>query len=425
MDNQKNLLNVDLDEVAEAGKKENKRNKKLLILGAVVAVILVVAIGAVSLHTRNANRETNYQTALSALESDDYDTAISLFQQLNDYKDSATLLETAEFAKEFTTSEVYAKFEKSTKAYIDTCLENGYANGSCSYNAKEKVVTISAQHSKEMDEGIDFDNFTPELLAAWIGMTTANDNLTKTVYTTFVEDDYPVDCQYILTDSTGEILYSAVNGQTTYTCLDVASMTEKMQEEVYSQIAVLVDSEQYQEAYNYWNSINANDTYTLSYKNLSDYYYYAEAMKDYHEEGTAIHQVLSALEKVSENFKNVKELRQLLSVPGELDGIYEKPYESEWLGVSEILVERIEIQGDNISLYWYRKDRNRVEGSYGRGTLLWQIENGVPTFVTAKCGIHKVEIQQNSNGLTVKWMTELYSQQEVDSYKSGAYTKVS
>ena len=71
-------------------------------------------------------------------------------------------------------------------------------------------------------------------------------------------------------------------------------------------------------------------------------------MKDYHEEGTAIHQVLSALEKVSENFKNVKELRQLLSVPGELDGIYEKPYESEWLGVSEILVERIEIQGDNI-----------------------------------------------------------------------------
>ena len=423
MDNQKNLLNVDLDEIAEAGKKENKRNKKLLILGAVIAVILVAAIGAVSLHTRNANRETNYQTALSALESNDYDTAISLFQKLNDYKDSATLLETAEFAKEFTTSEVYAKFEKSTKAYIDTCLENGYANGSCSYNAKEKVVTISAQHSKEMDEGIDFDNFTPELLAAWIGMTTANDNLTKTVYTTFVENDYPVDCQYILTDSTGEILYSAVNGQTTYTCLDVASMTEKMQEEVYSQIAVLVDSEQYQEAYNYWNSINANDTYTLSYKNLSDYYYYAEAMKDYHEEGTAIHQVLSALEKVSENFKNVKELRQLLSVPGELDGIYEKPNEDRF-GVSKTMVVRIEIQGDNISLYLCQKDKNNeVFLSFGRGTLLWQIENGIPTFATARCLPYKVEIQRSAAGLTVKWMTDY--NQEVDSYKSGAYTKVS
>ena len=112
-----------------------------------------------------------------------------------------------------------------------------------------------------------------------------------------------------------------------------------------------------------------------------------------------------------------------MSVPDELDGIYEKPSESEWFGVSEILVERIEIQGDNISLYWYRKDRNRVEGSHGRGTLLWQIENGVPTFATAKCPPYTVEIQRSATGLTVKWMTDY--NQEVDSYKSGAYTKVS
>ena len=420
MENQKNLLNADLNAIAEAGKKENKRNKRLLALGAVITVILAVVIGAISLHMH----ETDYQTALAALESDDYDIAISLFQKLDNYKDSAALFEAAEFAKEFTTSEVYERFEKDSKEYINTCLENGYAAGSYSYNAKEKMVTISIQNSKEMDDGFDFDNFTPALLSAWVGLTAAHDNLTETIYTTFVEYGYPIDCQYVLTDSAGNLLYSTVNGQSTYTCLDVTSMVEKMQEEVYSQIVALVDSEQYQEAYNYWQNVNVNDIYTLDYKNLTDYCHYAEAMIEYHrEEGVAIHFVLSTLEKIPDNFKNVKELRQLLSVSNELDGIYEKPCEDEYFGPSETLVERIEIQGDNISLYLYRKDKDQTTFYYGSGTLFWQIENGVPISATAKCSFYRVEIQKNATGLTVKWMTDY--DEEIDPYKSGTYTKIS
>ncbi len=131
-------LDVDLDAIAAAGKEEGKRKRILLIVFTVVIIVAAIIAALTYQHIQAVNRENTYQEALAAQEAGDYETAITLFQELKDYKDSIAQLSEAEFEQELTTSDVFAEWESLASEYIDTLLESGYYSGEYSYSAQER-----------------------------------------------------------------------------------------------------------------------------------------------------------------------------------------------------------------------------------------------------------------------------------------------
>lgn len=87
-----NLLDVDLDAVLVEGKKKSKKKWKKLVIAAVALIVVVIAVVIFYQHTE---RETAYQEAITAQETGDYEKAVSLFEELGDYKDSKEQMEAA------------------------------------------------------------------------------------------------------------------------------------------------------------------------------------------------------------------------------------------------------------------------------------------------------------------------------------------
>ncbi|MCC8079781.1 MAG: hypothetical protein LIO57_06965 [Oscillospiraceae bacterium] len=339
-----------------------------------------------------------------------------MFQELKDYKDSIAQLSEAEFEQELTTSDVFAEWESLAGEYIDTLLESGYASGEYSYSAQERMVTILMCQSEAMDAGIDFANLSPELLASWVAMVEDIDTVTNITHTTFADNSYSIDCQYTLTDSSGELLYSSVNGETTYTCVDVESAMTAAQEALYLQVVELVDSEQYQTAYDFWNNNNADGFYTLDYKDLSDYYYYAEALKNYDEsQPIMLNSYLWDLKKVTSNFKDTDErITSVKAVIQSLNGTYfDKNGEY-----------RIVISGDMVQIDLWNKLRNISSFDYTKHSsadgISWAMQNGIPQYAEVDCFAWIFKLTPISNGMNVEVTTRTG---EYDANMSGTYTK--
>lgn len=155
----------------------------------------------------NAQHNANYQSALADMAGGNYAAAAETFRALGTYKDSAAQLENAEFAQEFTASDIYAKWEDSTDTFIDTCLANGYSDGSHHYDAAQRAAVICVTQSAEMDAGIDLDDLSPDLLAAWVNLTESYNTMTETTYSVFSEAGYDAASMVELTDSQGNLLY--------------------------------------------------------------------------------------------------------------------------------------------------------------------------------------------------------------------------
>lgn len=87
-DQEVSLLDVDLDAVLAEGKKKSKKKQKNLVITVAALIALGIAGFLTYQYSQNAKREATYQEAVTAQEAGDYNTAISLFGEVGDYKDS-------------------------------------------------------------------------------------------------------------------------------------------------------------------------------------------------------------------------------------------------------------------------------------------------------------------------------------------------
>ncbi|MCB6499463.1 hypothetical protein LI148_03035 [Colidextribacter sp. 210702-DFI.3.9] len=416
------LLDVDLDAIETAGKAAGAQNKRRLLLGGSIAAILLVLSALVGFVALNAQHNANYQSALADMAGGNYAAAAETFRALGTYKDSAAQLENAEFAQEFTASDIYAKWEDSTDTFIDTCLANGYSDGSHHYDAAQRAAVICVTQSAEMDAGIDLDDLSPDLLAAWVNLTESYNTMTETTYSVFSEAGYDAASMVELTDSQGNLLYSSCNGAAEFTSVDTARAKAAAYEELYQKITSLVDAGEYQQACDYCAANSVNDFYELDYKDLADYYYYAQALSGYSETNAFyLSDYLSALQAITPGFKDVSS--RITSVqPGieSLNGTY-----SLAMPDSSILEYRITINGDFISIDMWRTDKNRSTWNFMQHSssrrIPWHMANGAPQYAEVNCSAWIFKLTPVSDGLNVEVTTTTNGSRDPE--MSGTYLK--
>lgn len=402
------LLNVDLDAIVVKGKKESKKNRLIAIMFVIIGVVSF----ALYQYNLTVKRESVYQEALTAQKAGEYKTAISLFQELGDFQDCQFQLEETTFAYDFIMSKTFTDlFDRALSEF-----DEGDDTVGIKYDINNRTVILSKVIPKVNLERID-----PAALVYLAPIWNKADIFTNDVYQKFPIHGYSsISCTFEFKDEEGNLLYSVNNGKTVYSYMDMETVKTLAYEEIYSNIVGLVNEEKYQAAYDYWNLNDIDNFYDLEYKDLSDYYYYAIALIGCDKtQPNKVSQRLSILEKVSSNFKDVKQLTDMWK-PFDLDGVYEKPEEEN--GPSTVLKIHIIISGDRAYLYLYDANEKSYRFMYGAGDITWVIENGKPSYGTAKCQPYAIKLIPHSNGMTVEWRVDW--SQEFDSYKSGTYTKL-
>lgn len=80
-----------MDQQKEEQVNRGQKKKFLIVALITVAIVSAVIVGT-TVYQQNRNEE-KYQTAITAKENGNYETAITLFQELGDYKDSTNMLQ--------------------------------------------------------------------------------------------------------------------------------------------------------------------------------------------------------------------------------------------------------------------------------------------------------------------------------------------
>lgn len=291
------LLNTDIDTIVKTGKSKNR--KKFILLSA--SLLLVCIVGALLVYTQYyAKKEALYAEATKAIGEGDYVTAQNLLEQIGEYKDSSKiLLEKVEFAVDLTSTSEYANMQ----TLVLETLTPEDPEATFGYDLDREAISIS-------NRVLDFDTTlldepTPEIVIAWASMCESADQLTDTLYDVFSEAGYSqIKCILSIYDEEWDtLLYEAANGRTTFNILDVEDAESQMYEEVYEQIVAYVDTGDYQEACDYWDSLEGY--YSEDYEDLQDYVKYAEAVKEYQSEEVPLEDALNAFEEITPGFKDI------------------------------------------------------------------------------------------------------------------------
>lgn len=132
---QQSLLDVDLDTIVAEGKKQNKKNKKKIVIATIVALCMLAGGIAVSIVREEAARAEAYNKAVLLSESGQYTKAIEAFTALGNYKDSAEQLD----------KNVEKNEEVQCKAAMATSLKKAYTQLKTlpdSYSFKKEMLAI-------------------------------------------------------------------------------------------------------------------------------------------------------------------------------------------------------------------------------------------------------------------------------------------
>lgn len=414
MGQETNLLDVDLEAIVEEGKRKSKKKRRNFVIAAVALVAVAIAMFFI-------NRETTYQKAVAAQDAGNYETATLLFEKTGNYKDSKEQLTDTQFAEDF--RETFESFsEINNRAFANS---RGYGID-IRYDVHNREVVMKDTISEKEEEEFLAEQIKPKFLAMWCSMCSSLDSITENAATGFSFNGYDVDCRFVLLNGGGETLYSTTNGVVTESRIEgIEEAVAAAYEELYSQMVALVDGEKYQEAYEYWND-NCGDFYTLDYKDLADYYHYANALKDYKKEKPVfVNQVVDALREVSPNFKDTTALMNLYEPVADLDGTYVKPDEEKLFGMSSSLEYQIIVDDDSVRVISWSKYRNEVVADYGGGAMpiAWVIENGKPIYAEIESLPYMWKVTPMSGGLNIEWQTTYDN--EIDFSRSGIYTKQS
>ena len=164
------------------------------------------------------------------------------------------------------------------------------------------------------------------MIPLYISLCRAIDETSGVMREAFLKDGFSVNCLMENVGSDDELLYSSLNGEETYSLIDVTAYAEKIYGNCYQAIKRAVDSGDYASACKIWNDFNSDGWYSLDYENIADYYYYAEAMEAYlSSEENALSDVVAKFSKVSSGFKDTNEiLSNIDELRASVNGKYKK-----------------------------------------------------------------------------------------------------
>lgn len=143
-------------------------------------------------------------------------------------------------------------------------------------------------------------------------------------------------------------------------------------EELYTNIVKAVAVENYEEAYDLWHQYESDNRYSLTYKDLSDYYHYAAGLKGYvGAQEVCLNEVKTALEQVSKGFKRASfYLDEVNLLCESVHGAFVKPAPAS-------SVYRMDIKRDGTADLQFDQPKSYTNVSYIKGEkVIWTLEDG-------------------------------------------------
>lgn len=327
-DKLKEMLDVDVSKIAEEGKKNNRFKLQKIIVFTVLAVVIgIVAFLGL--------KETAYRKALTLADEGNYAEAITAFENLKGYRDSKKNAEKATLAEKFMDSTVRntqsVQLSKGLSRY-KTIFADVDFDTSFDWRTETFIIQIFSDNLSKSDMEVT-DELTSAILPSFMALCHDIDKNSQSIQTACkVSGGYSVDCSIECIGTDGELLYSSLNGEEKTSCIDIAATEDKLYGPSYQKMVDAVDAKEYAKCYETWDVLNADGYYDLSYKDISDYYYYARAMSAYtSSEAVSLSQLKSDLKNISEDFRNTKDIKAKITEIAEsagsvMNGTYHKDF---------------------------------------------------------------------------------------------------
>ncbi len=325
-DKLKEMLDVDVSKIAEEGKKSNRSKLQKIIVVTVLAVVIgiVAYLGL---------KETAYRKALTLADEGNYAEAMTAFENLKGYRSSKENAERVTHANNFMKSAVsHAQSEQLSKelSSYKTVFTDINFDTSFDWRTEAFIIRVSSDNFSKSDMEVT-DELASAILPSFIALCHDIDRSSQSIQNACkVSGGYSVDCSIECIGTDGEILYSSLNGEEKISCIDITAAEETLYGQSYQKMVDAVDAKEYAKCYEIWDVLNADGYYDLSYKDISDYYYYARAMSAYtSSEAVSLSQLQSDLNNVSGDFKDAKDVRTKIAEIAEsaktaLNGTYHK-----------------------------------------------------------------------------------------------------
>lgn len=325
-DKLKEMLDVDVSKIAEDGKKSNRSKLQKIIVVTVLAVVIgiVAYLGL---------KETAYRKALTLADEGNYAEAMTAFENLKGYRSSKENAERVTHANNFMKSAVsHAQSEQLSKelSSYKTVFTDINFDTSFDWRTEAFIIRVSSDNFSKSDMEVT-DELASAILPSFIALCHDIDRSSQSIQNACkVSGGYSVDCSIECIGTDGEILYSSLNGEEKISCIDITAAEETLYGQSYQKMVDAVDAKEYAKCYEIWDVLNADGYYDLSYKDISDYYYYARAMSAYtSSEAVSLSQLQSDLNNVSGDFKDAKDVRTKIAEIAEsaktaLNGTYHK-----------------------------------------------------------------------------------------------------
>lgn len=325
-DKLKEMLDVDVSKIAEEGKKSNRSKLQKIIVFTVLAITIGIAV-------HFGLKESAYKKAYTLADEGNYTEAIVAFENLKGYRDSKKNAEKATLAEKFMDSTVRntqsVQLSKGLSRYKTVFADVDF-DTSFDWRTETFIIQISSDNLSKSDMEVT-DELTSAILPSFMSLCHDIDKNSQSIQTACkVSGGYSVDCSIECIGTDGELLYSSLNGEEKTSCIDIAATEDKLYGPSYQKMVDAVDTENYAQCCSIWDTLNANGYYRLSYKDISDYYYYAKVMSAYiSSEAVSLSQLQSDLNNVSGDFKDAKDVRTKIAEIAEsaktaLNGTYHK-----------------------------------------------------------------------------------------------------
>lgn len=325
-DKLRELLDADVSKIAEEGKKSNRSKLQKIIVVTVLAVVIGIAVHI-------GLKESAYRKALTLADEGNYTEAMTAFENLKGYRSSKENAENVTHANNFMKSAVsHAQSEQLSKelSSYKTVFPDINFDTSFDWRTETFIIRVSSDNFSKSDMEVT-DELTSAILPSFIALCHDIDRSSQSIQTACkVSGGYSVDCSIECIGTDGELLYSSQNGEEKTSCIDIAATEDKLYGPSYQKMVDAVDAKEYAKCYETWDVLNADGYYDLSYKDISDYYYYARAMSAYtSSEAVSLSQLQSDLNNVSGDFKDAKDMRTKIAEIAEsaktaLNGTYHK-----------------------------------------------------------------------------------------------------
>jgi hypothetical protein len=378
----KELLNTDIDEVVAQGKKSGNKRKKIVSIIAVIALIACVSGYFI-------NRNEKYKNATLMADFGLYADAMDEFTKLGSYKDSQDNIQKIIVAKDFTESSCYQQQYK--------LIENSFSQVSADVVVylEWRTMTVVTKITLPEETKLTAEDLKGDLakeiglLPVFLSFCHSADNVCTILQKSSGDEGYSVNYRTEFVGYDGDSLYSSLNGEECFSCIDMSKAWDEVYANCYDEIVRKVNQEDYAAACTAWDTFNSNMIYELDYKDISDYYYYAKAMKVYKGNGKfSLSEVEENLAQVSDDFKDAESIKSSIKSKKEaISGTYVND------GKYRVFLSdnRVEVSLP-YELYY------GLTGSDGA----YMMENGEITSVKATVGSsYSLEATFNSNGMMV------------------------